>query len=302
MGYNIGKATKGDIMERQIMDELVRWKRKKNRKPLILKGARQVGKTWIMKEFGARQFKNVAYVNFDRNSRMQRVFEADFDIRSIIQAINIETKEVIRPEDTLIIFDEIQEVPRAISSLKYFCEEAPEYAIVAAGSLLGVAIHEGTSFPVGKVETLDIYPMNYREFLTAMGEEQLASLLGQKDYKMIDVFSEKYIRWLKLYYYIGGMPEAVASYVDEGDIVEVRSIQKAILEMYEDDFSKHTDRDMLPRIRMVWNSVPVQLAKENRKFFFGQIKEGARARDFETAIEWLLDLSLIHISEPTRPY
>ncbi len=292
-------------MERQIMDELVRWKRKKNRKPLILKGARQVGKTWIMKEFGARQFKNVAYVNFDRNSRMQRVFEGDFDIRSIIQAINIETKEVVRPEDTLIIFDEIQEAPRAISSLKYFCEEAPEYAIVAAGSLLGVAIHEGTSFPVGKVDTLDIYPMNYREFLTAMGEEQLASLLSQKDYRMIDAFSEKYIRWLKLYYYIGGMPEAVASYVDEGDIVEVRSIQKAILEMYEDDFSKHTDKDMLPRIRMVWNSVPVQLAKENRKFFFGQVKEGARARDFETAIEWLLDCGLIsktyRVQKPAMP-
>lgn len=292
-------------MERQIMEELILWKRKKNRKPLILKGARQVGKTWIMKEFGVRQFKNVAYVNFDRNSRMQRVFEGDFDIRSIIQAINIETKEAVRPEDTLIIFDEIQEAPRAISSLKYFCEEAPEYAVVAAGSLLGVAIHEGTSFPVGKVDMLDIYPMNYREFLAAMGEEGLASLLEQKNYTMIDAFSEKYIRWLKLYYYIGGMPEAVASYVDEGDIVEVRSIQKAILEMYEDDFSKHTDKDMLPRIRMVWNSVPIQLAKENRKFFFGQIKEGARARDFETAIEWLLDCGLIskayRVQKPAIP-
>ena len=176
-------------MERQIMEELILWKRKKNRKPLILKGARQVGKTWIMKEFGVRQFKNVAYVNFDRNSRMQRVFEGDFDIRSIIQAINIETKEAVRPEDTLIIFDEIQEAPRAISSLKYFCEEAPEYAVVAAGSLLGVAIHEGTSFPVGKVDMLDIYPMNYREFLAAMGEEGLASLLEQKNYTMIDAFS-----------------------------------------------------------------------------------------------------------------
>ena len=280
-------------MQRRAMKELVRWKNKRNRKPLILKGARQVGKTWLMKEFGNRYFDRIAYVNFDSDSRMRNIFDQDYDISRIIRMINIETGVRIEPEKTLIIFDEVQEAPKAISSLKYFCENAPEYAVIAAGSLLGVSIHEGVSFPVGKVETIEIHPMSYGEFLTAMGEETLAGLIREKDYDAVNMFSDRYIHWLKLYYYIGGMPEAVNDYAENGDIITVREIQNEILKLYENDFSKHTPDSELPRIRMVWNSVPLQLAKENKKFFFGQIRQGARAKDFELAIEWLLDCGLV---------
>ena len=279
-------------MKRYAMDKLVYWKNKRNRKPLILKGARQVGKTWLMKEFGKKCFKNTAYINFDSDVRMRRIFEDDYDIQRIIRMINIETGERIIPEETLIIFDEVQEAPKAISSLKYFCENAPEYAVVSAGSLLGVAIHEGVSFPVGKVESLNMYPMSFREFLTAMGEEALADIIEEKDYQALNTFSDKYINWLKLYYFVGGMPEAVNDYAECGDVTSVRDIQKQILELYENDFSKHTPNDELARIRMVWNSIPLQLAKENKKFFFGQIRKGARAKDFELAIEWLQDCGL----------
>lgn len=282
----------GDNMKRYAMDKLVYWKNKRNRKPLILKGARQVGKTWLMKEFGKKCFKNTAYINFDSDVRMRRIFEEDYDIQRIIRMINIETGERIIPEETLIIFDEVQEAPKAISSLKYFCENAPEYAVVSAGSLLGVAIHEGVSFPVGKVESLNMYPMSFREFLTAMGEEALADIIEEKDYQALNTFSDKYINWLKLYYFVGGMPEAVNDYAECGDVTSVRDIQKQILELYENDFSKHTPNDELARIRMVWNSIPLQLAKENKKFFFGQIRKGARAKDFELAIEWLQDCGL----------
>ena len=259
---------------------------------MILKGARQVGKTWLMKEFGKKCFKNTAYINFDSDVRMRRIFEDDYDIQRIIRMINIETGERIIPEETLIIFDEVQEAPKAISSLKYFCENAPEYAVVSAGSLLGVAIHEGVSFPVGKVESLNMYPMSFREFLIAMGEEALADIIEEKDYQALNTFSDKYINWLKLYYFVGGMPEAVNDYAECGDVTSVRDIQKQILELYENDFSKHTPNDELARIRMVWNSIPLQLAKENKKFFFGQIRKGARAKDFELAIEWLQDCGL----------
>ena len=292
-------------MERIKMEELVRWKEKPGRKPLILKGARQVGKTWLMKEFGERYFDQTAYVNLDRNSRMRRVFDGDFDVEAILMALNIETGVAIQPERTLIILDEIQEAPRAISALKYFCEDAPEYAIVAAGSLLGVAIHEGASFPVGKVDTMDIHPLNYREFLIAMGERPLADLLMQRKYTLMEAFAEKYIRLLKLYLYTGGMPEVVDAYAQRRDIVEVRSIQRTILELYEDDFGKHAPKEDLPRIRMVWNAVPLQLAKENKKFFFGQVKVGARAKDFEKAIQWLTDCGLLtkvyRVEKPAMP-
>ena len=276
-------------MQRTAMEKLKEWKMKRNRKPLILKGARQVGKTWLMKKFGVDCFKNVAYINFDSDVRMRQIFEDDYDISRILRMINIETGVKIQPEETLIIFDEVQEAPKAISSLKYFCENAPEYAVIAAGSLLGVAIHEGVSFPVGKVETLEIHPMSYHEFLLAMGEEGLVDLLGKKEYAIIRTFADRYIHWLKLYYYIGGMPEAVNDYAENGDVTSVREIQKQILELYEQDFSKHTPDTELARLRMVWNSVPLQLAKENKKFFFGHLKQGARAKDFELAIEWLLD-------------
>lgn len=292
-------------MERFLMQKLEEWKEKKNRKPLILKGARQVGKTWLMKEFGRRDFKNTAYVNFDNNERMRDVFNADYDIDRILMAVNIETGEKIVPGETLIIFDEIQENPRAIASLKYFCENAPEYAIVAAGSLLGVAIHEGVSFPVGKVDTMELNPLSFREFLSAVREVGLVKLLDQKDWDMIKSFKDKYIDWLKKYYYIGGMPEAVTAFVENKDFAEVRYIQNNIIEMYENDFSKHTGSNELPRIRMVWNSIPMQLAKENKKFFFGKIREGARAKDFEIAIEWLQDCGLIkkvyNVSKPAIP-
>lgn len=292
-------------MERFAMNKLVEWKNKKNRKPMILKGARQVGKTWLMKEFGTRHFKYTAYVNLDNNKYMKDVFEADYDVERILMAVNIATGTKIVPNDTLIIFDEIQENPQAIASLKYFCENAPEYPIIAAGSLLGVAIHKGVSFPVGKVDTLELNPLSFKEFLCAVGEEGLAGLIDKKDTELIRSYREKYVDWLKKYYYIGGMPEVVSSFVESKDFVEVRYLQKKIIEMYEDDFSKHTTERELPRIRMVWNSIPMQLAKENKKFFFGKIKEGARAKDFEIAIEWLQDCGLIKkvysISKPAMP-
>ena len=268
-------------------------KNRQNRKPLIIKGARQVGKTWLMKEFGRLYFKKVAYVTFYNNKRMKSVFEEDYDINRILMNINIEAKTEVTPEDTLIIFDEIQEAPRALEALKYFCENAPEYAIVAAGSLLGVALHKNISFPVGKVDMLDMYPLSFREFLCAMGETQLEQLLRDKNYTLINDCSGKFIFWLKNYYYVGGMPEVVNFFADHKDYIEVRRLQNAILTQYEDDFGKHTEKNELVRIRLLWNSIPMQLAKENKKFFFGQIKKGARLKDFEMAIEWLSDCGLI---------
>lgn len=287
------------------MQQLIEWKNRPNRKPLIIKGARQVGKTWLMKKFGEQCFEKVAYVTFYNNRRMKKVFDDDYDIDRIIMNINVETKTEVTPNNTLIIFDEIQEAPRALEALKYFCENAPQYAIIAAGSLLGVALHQGISFPVGKVDTLDMYPMNFREFLDAMGEEQLVNLLNKRDYTLISDFGSKYVFWLKNYYYVGGMPEIVAFFSEHKDYIEVRRLQKLILEQYEDDFGKHTENANLARIRMVWNSIPMQLAKENKKFFFGQIKKGARMKDFELAIEWLLDCGLItkvyKVNSPSMP-
>lgn len=292
-------------MERYMMNKLVEWKNKPGRKPLILKGARQVGKTWLMKEFGKRHFKYVAYVNLDNNDKMLEVFKMDYNIERILMAINIETGVKILPQETLIIFDEIQENPRALAALKYFYENAPEYAVVAAGSLLGVAIHKEVSFPVGKVDTIEVHPMSFREFLLAVGETGLVELIDKQETTLMTSFRDKYADWLKKYYYIGGMPEVVSYFVQTKDFSEVRYLQKRILEMYENDFSKHTTENELPRIRMVWNSIPMQLAKENKKFFFGKIKEGARAKDFELAIEWLQDCGLIkkvyNVSKPAMP-
>ena len=289
-------------MERHLLHELKRWKDSPHRKPLILKGARQVGKTWLMREFGKRYYQKVAYVNFDNNPRMQQVFTEDFSIDRLLLAINAETGVAVTPEDTLIIFDEIQEAPKAIASLKYFCEEAASYHIVAAGSLLGVAIHGGDSFPVGKVITLRMYPMTFVEFLYAVGEDGLATLLEQGDWKLIDTFQDKFTAWLKNYYYVGGMPEAVKIFAETRDYQSVRRMQSELTEMYEADFGKHVDARELPRVRMVWNAIPVQLAKENKKFFFGHVKKGARARDWETAIEWLLDCGLItRVHRVTKP-
>lgn len=292
-------------MDRHAMKELKAWKERRDRKPLIIRGARQVGKTWLMKEFGRTCFHNVAYVNFEDNSRMQSVFEGGYDTTHLVSALQIETGVTITPEDTLIIFDEVQEVPKALTSLKYFNENAPQYAIVAAGSLLGVALHQGTSFPVGKADFLDLYPLNFREFLDAMKHQQLDELIGDRDVDMITAFRETYVDLLKQYYYTGGMPAAVMAYLDTHNYGEVRRIQKNLLTFYDQDFSKHAPIGIVPRMRMIWNAVPTQLAKENRKFIYGQVQKGARAKEFELAIQWLEDCGLLtkvyRITKPDVP-
>lgn len=292
-------------MYRSAINELLQWKHKDNRKPLIIMGARQVGKTWLMKEFGRTNYDKVAYISFYNNQRMDDVFQNDFDIKRIIMNLNIEAGVTITPEDTLIILDEIQDSPKVLESLKYFCEEAPQYHVVAAGSLLGVAIHEGVSYPVGKVDLLDLYPLNFREFLYAAEEQGLADALETKDYTLIDNFSDKYLFWLKNYYYTGGMPAVVDAFRMHKDYAEVRQIQRDIVRQYEGDFGKHIDSHTLPRIRLVWDSIPMQLAKENKKFFFGQIKKGARSSEYELAIQWLVDCGLVYkvnrVNEPNMP-
>jgi predicted AAA+ superfamily ATPase len=292
-------------MLRTEIANLITWKSSKSRKPLIIRGARQVGKTWLMKEFGKNEYKQTIYINFESSKHLHSIFNTDFDIQRILTALQIETGIIANKHDTLIIFDEIQEVPEAITSLKYFYETAPEYHIIAAGSLLGVALHKHISFPVGKVEFLDLYPLSFTKFLTAIEQKNLVSLLENKNWELIKSFKEKFILFLKQYYFIGGMPEAVHSFSINNDFNEVRKIQKAILNAYEQDFSKHAPIEIVPRIRMVWNSISAQLAKENRKFIYGLIKKGARAKDFELAITWLIDCGLIHkinrISKPAIP-
>lgn len=281
-------------MYRDKMEELKKWKNSSNRKPLIIRGARQVGKTWLMKEFGKEYYEKYAYINFDDNTRMNKLFEEDFDLNKIIQGLKIESGVNIEPENTLIILDEIQETPKALKALKYFCENANQYHIVSAGSLLGVAIHEGTSFPVGKVDFLDLAPLSFFEFMQALGENDLLQMLKNNDFDIINVFNSKLKEYLKLYYYIGGMPEAVNSYVENKDLLEVRKIQKKLLDAYEQDFSKHAPSNIVPRIRQLWNNIPTQLAKENKKFIYGLVREGARAREYEIALSWLIDCGLVY--------
>lgn len=281
-------------MYRTAIEQLYRWKESKHRKPLIIKGARQVGKTWLMKEFGRKAYPDTIYINFDSNSRMAELFSADLNPDRLILGIELYAGKKIDPEKTLLIFDEIQEIPRALAALKYFCEDAPQYHIVCAGSLLGIALHEGTSFPVGKIQFLKLYPLSFREFLMAVTGRQYADLLNRQDYSMITPFRQVYIDALKQYYFIGGMPEAVQHFAQEKDFQEVREIQKRILAAYEQDFSKHAPAAIVPRIRMVWNSIPSQLAKENKKFVYGLVREGGRAKDYETAIMWLCDCGLLH--------
>ena len=281
-------------MYRFAIEKLLKWKESKHRKPLIIEGARQVGKTWLMKEFGRLYYSDTVYINFDSNSRMAELFASDLDTKRLITGLELYVGRKIDSEHTLLIFDEVQEVPRALTSLKYFYENAPEYHIICAGSLLGIALHAGTSFPVGKVNFLKLYPLSFREFLAAVGKERFAELLDNQDYQMITSFRQTYIDALKQYYFVGGMPEAVQSFAEEEDFNEVRDIQKRILSAYEQDFSKHAPNEIVPKIRMLWNSIPSQLAKENKKFVYGLIREGARAKDYETAIMWLSDCGLIH--------
>ena len=281
-------------MYRFTIEKLYKWKESKHRKPLIIEGARQVGKTWLMKEFGKTAYKDCVYINFDSNSVMAKLFASDLNVSRIITGIELYAGKKIDPEETLLIFDEVQEVPKALSSLKYFYEDAPQYQIICAGSLLGIALHGGTSFPVGKVDFMSLYPLSFKEFVYATLGERYAQLLDAKDFELITPFKQVYINALKQYYFVGGMPEAVQSFVDDKDFNEVRSIQKRILTAYEQDFSKHAPADIVPKIRMVWNSIPSQLAKENKKFVYGLVREGARAKDYEAAIMWLCDCGLIY--------
>ncbi|PWM00095.1 MAG: ATPase [Clostridiales bacterium] len=281
-------------MYRIALEKLYKWKKSKRRKPLIIEGARQVGKTWLMKEFGSQAYTDTVYINFDSNARMAELFSSDLNTERLIMGIELYAGKKIVPEQTLLIFDEVQEVPRALSSLKYFYENAPQYHIICAGSLLGIALHEGTSFPVGKVDFLNLFPLSFREFLTATAGEQFAELLDKQDYQMIAAFRQTYIDALKQYYFVGGMPEAVQSFAEDKDFNEVREIQKRILTAYEQDFSKHAPIEIVPKIRMIWNSIPSQLAKENKKFIYGLIREGARAKEYEAAMLWLCDCGLVH--------
>ena len=281
-------------MYRIAIEKLYKWKNSKRRKPLIIEGARQVGKTWLMKEFGKQAYADTVYINFDSNSRMADLFSADLDTDRLIMGLELYAGRKINPDNTLLIFDEVQEVPRALASLKYFYENAPQYNIVCAGSLLGIALHQGTSFPVGKVDFLKLYPLSFSEFLMATGNERFAELLKNQDYEMITSFKQTYIDALKHYYFVGGMPEAVQSFAESKDFNEVRAIQKRILAAYEQDFSKHAPNEIVPKIRMLWNSIPSQLARENKKFIYGLVREGGRAREYETAIMWLSDCGLVH--------
>lgn len=289
-------------MYRTAIELLYKWKDKKSRKPLIIRGARQVGKTWLMKEFGAKAYKKCVYISFDNNQRMQELFVADLNIERIVTGLELYAGHKIDPAETLLIFDEIQEVPKALTSLKYFNENAPQYHIVCAGSLLGVALHQGTSFPVGKVEFIDLYPLSFQEFMLSMGKEQYIKLLDGSDYSMVTTFRQEYIDLLKQYYYVGGMPEVVYNFSANKDFNEAREIQGWILDAYEQDFSKHAPNDVFPRIRMLWNSIPSQLIKENKKFIYGLIKEGARAKEYEMALLWLTDCGLVHmVNRVTAP-
>lgn len=277
------------IMKRLVFEQLKVWKDSEGRKPLVLNGARQVGKTWLLHEFARTQYEKEAYINCRKNEIAQQIFSTDFDVERILRALRALSGVDITPNDTLIILDEIQEIPEALESLKYFRENAPMYHIAVAGSLLGISLHEGTSYPVGQVNEINIFPMNFEEFLLAKGEEELFRLLTECDYQTINAVHDKYVELLRQYYYVGGMPEAVKEYVTSGALKEVRRIQKEILNGYERDFSKHAPKEIVPRIRMVWNSIPSQLFKENKKFFYGALRKGARAADFELAIKWLED-------------
>lgn len=291
-------------MERSIYSSLKKWKESPTRKPLILQGARQVGKTYILKEFGAREYSEVVYINCDDNNDMQNMF-VDYDVDRIIRSLSAISGISIKPSTTLLILDEIQEVERGLASLKYFCEKAPEYHVAVAGSLLGITLHEGTSFPVGKVDMLYMYPMDFEEFLLAMGKEQLVELLRSNSWAALTPLRGMLTELLRQYYFVGGMPEAVKTYVERGDIWEVRSIHSKIIDAYRNDMSKHVPKQQVQRINMVWNSIPSQLARNNKKFIYGALRKGARANDFEIAIQWLVDSGLVHkvhrISKPVVP-
>ena len=292
-------------MERFLMDWLVAWKDKSRRKPLILNGARQVGKTWLLKEFGRTHFENVAYVNLDDNPRMREQFDLGYDIPRIISAIQFETGQVVSEGGTLVILDEIQACPKALTSLKYFCENAPGYAVAAAGSLLGITVHEGSGYPVGKVDTLDLHPLHFREFLVAIGNKALCDLVDSGDAELITSFSSKLVPLLRQYYYVGGMPEAVGAFLERGLLEDAREVQLEILRGYERDISKHLGRTETEYALAAWRSIPSHLGRENKKFVFSHIAKGARARNYRSGITWLAQAGVAvlvrRISKPGIP-
>ena len=280
-------------MKRLVYDRLVKWKNKTDRKPLILYGARQVGKTWLLREFGDNEYSNVAYINCDEVGKMKTIF-SDFDTERLIRSFSVLSGQTIKPGETLIILDEIQVVPTAITSLKYFCENAPEYHLAVAGSLLGIGLHEGTGFPVGKIDEINLYPLSFKEFLLALGKDILVSNMEEHRWNELSQYANMFIDLLRQYYYVGGMPAVVKSYAEKQDIFEVRDIQKQILADYKQDFSKHVPADILPKVNMVWDSIPAQLAKENKKYIYSAVKKGGRAKEFENAIQWLADAGLVY--------
>ena len=281
-------------MKRDIYNKLLQWKNDSNRKPLIITGARQVGKTWIMREFGKNEYANVVYINCDNEKRIETLLSEDYNIDRILLGLQAISGVNIKSDKTLIIFDEIQQIPRGLHLLKYFYEENPEYHVMVAGSLLGITLNQGVSFPVGKVDIMEMNPMNFNEFLEAMGQEQLLKVLNTNDWKLIDSLSTKYIELLRQYYYVGGMPEAVYSYCKDKNLAQVRNIQNNILKAYRNDISKHATKSESVKIGQVLDSLPSQLAKENKKFIYGVIKTGARAAEYELAIQWLIDAGIVH--------
>jgi predicted AAA+ superfamily ATPase len=280
-------------MERGIIADLLAWKNSKNRKPLILLGARQVGKTYILKDFGAKEYKHVAYVNFDNNKLLSNLF-TDYSTERILKTIEGVTGVKITAGETLIIFDEIQEVKGGLGCLKYFCENAPEHHIAVAGSLLGIAMHGGESFPVGKVNFLRMFPMTYTEFVRAKGNEELLEPLENRNWEVINLLHDKYVELLREYYCIGGMPEVVSTFIQTSSLIDARNVQLEILKAYDNDISKHASKQETVRINQVWQSIPSQLSKENRKFLYGALKKGGRAKEFELAIQWLQDAGLVY--------
>lgn len=280
-------------MRRKLYNQLLNWKRSPHRKPLILKGARQVGKTWLLKDFGLREYGSLLYVNCERESFAQELF-SDFNVHTILEKLEAHSGIRVVPGETLVVFDEVQEVPRGLEALKYFQEDAPGVHVAVAGSLLGIAIHHGVSFPVGKVDELTLHPLDFREFLEAAGKKGLADALRDLKWSVVDALREELLDWLRRYFFAGGMPEAVNAYLEERGLAAVRSVQSSILSQYEQDFSKHVTKTESMRIRMVWNSLLPQLAKENRKFVYGALKTGGRAKEFESAIQWLVDAGLVH--------
>jgi predicted AAA+ superfamily ATPase len=292
-------------MKRLFINELLKWKESNTRKPLIIQGARQVGKTWIMKEFGKLHFKSVVYINFESSVRLQNIFLTDFDINRIFSIFEIETGVKIDSKTTLILLDEIQEAEKGLTALKYFNENAPEYFVIAAGSLLGVSLQKNNTFPVGKVDFLNLYPLSFEEFLINLNENAIIQSIKDKKWQIIEPFHEKIIHYLRLYYFVGGMPEAVKTYIETNNLEEVRTVQNNIILGYENDFAKYAPIEIVPRIRLVWQSIIGQLAKENKKFIYGQLKKGARAKEFEAAINWLTNAGMLlkcsKVSKPIIP-